>query len=213
MTHPPEARTPRWMLALLAVSILTNLLFAYRIYLPRWVQRWHEAMAVLPPVQAGEHLRGPADARVTLVEYSDFQCPYCATLHQELREGAAGVRWVYRHDTLNAGHPEANAAAEAAECAGEQGRFWDYADALFANQKELGSALYPRLAEKLGLDAPRFGACLSSGKYRALIRQESAGVADLHLVGTPTWFVNGKRYMGARDAKTLAGILQAAAAP
>ena len=200
-----ETDTPRnvWTLRslglLLAVSIATNLLFVSRLYLPQWRQAWRESR-VAPPVERPEdHARGNPAAGVTIIEYSDFQCPYCAVLNRSLASLADSgqVRWVYRHFTGNAGHPQARSAAEAAECAGEQGRFWQYADTLTAEQAHLAPSLYPGIATGLHLDMPRFQACLASGKYQADIARDDQESETLAIIGTPTWFVNGQRHAGA----------------
>lgn len=197
---------------LLAVSIATNLIFVARIYLPGWREAWRLAHIPAPVQMAGDHLRGDPASGVTVIEFSDYQCPYCARLNVELGALADQHRllWIYRHTTSNTGHPQAEPAAEAAECAGEQGRFWEYSDALFSNQPRLGDALYADIAATLRLDTARFTSCLKSGKYRAAISRDTGEAGQLDVQGTPTWYVNGRRMVGAVDATQLQAIVAAA---
>lgn len=162
-----------------------------------------------------DHARGPADAPVTLVEYGDFQCPYCGqaeTVVRALLADFGDLRYVWRHLPLTDVHPRAQTAAEAAEAAAAQGRFWDYYDLLLAHQ----DALTPRdllgYAEQLGLDSERFLADLSTHAGAPRVA-EDVDAADLSGVsGTPTFFVNGLRHYGAYDAETLARAVRAARA-
>ncbi|HLW75112.1 MAG TPA: thioredoxin domain-containing protein [Gammaproteobacteria bacterium] len=196
----------------LAVSITTNLIFVARLYLPGWREAWRLAHIPAPVQAAGDHVRGDPASGVTVIEFSDFQCPYCARLNVELGVLADQHRllWIYRHTTGNAGHPQAVPAAEAAECAGEQGQFWEYSDALFSNQPRLGEALYGDIAATLRLDTARFDACRKSGKYRPTLQHETAQASELDVEGTPTWFVNGRRMTGAVDETALRAIVAAA---
>ena len=207
----PSPSAPAWTLRslglLLAVSIATNLIFVSRIYLPQWRQDWREWHAAPPVERPGDHVRGRGP--VTVIEYSDFQCPYCANLNHSLAglADAGQLRWVYRHYTGNSGHPEAKAAAVAAECAGEQGQFWQYADILTSTQAHLAPAIYDSIAAALRLDLPRFRACLASGKYQGEIARDEQEADDLAIIGTPTWFVEGKRHAGAPPEAVLQKII------
>lgn len=198
--------------ALLAVSILTNLIFVARFYLPGWREAWRLAHMPAPVPRTGDHVRGDPASGVTVIEFSDFQCPYCARLNVELGALADQHRllWVYRHTTGNTGHPQAEPAAEAAECAGEQGRFWEYSDALFSNQPHLDEALYADIAATLRLDTTRFDACLKSRKYQQTLLHETAEAGELDVQGTPTWYVNGRRLVGAVDEAQLRTIVAGA---
>jgi protein-disulfide isomerase len=145
-------------------------------------------------------VKGVADARVTIVEFTDFQCPYCAGAQgtlEELRERyGADLRLVLKHDPIPS-HPDAHAAALAAECAGAQGQFWPYADLLFARQAELGDDAYRAWAREVpGLDAARFEACLSQAEPAPRIERDQALAARLGLTALPTFFVNGRRLVG-----------------
>lgn len=199
--------TTRSLGLLLAMSIVTNLIFVSRIYLPQWRQAWREARATVPVERPEDHVRGSGP--VTVIEYSDFQCPYCANLNRSLAAlaDAGQLRWVYRHYTGNSGHPEARNAAEAAECAGEQGQFWQYADTLTSEQAHLAPALYESIAAGQRLDLPRFRACLASGRHQGDIARDDQEAENLAIIGTPTWFVNGKRHAGAPPEATVQKVI------
>ncbi|HET7923116.1 MAG TPA: thioredoxin domain-containing protein [Gammaproteobacteria bacterium] len=196
----------------MAISVVTNLILVARLYLPRWRQAWIEYRTAPPVERPGDHVRGAG--AVTVIEYSDFQCPYCASLNHTLASLADSgqMRWVYRHYTGNTGHPQSMNAAEAAECAGEQGRFWQYADALTIAQPHLAPALYPGIAAKLHLDPSRFRACLAAGKFKKVIARDAGESETLAIMGTPTWFVNGKRHVGAPAADVVQDVIAKARA-
>jgi protein-disulfide isomerase len=141
---------------------------------------------------------GPPAAAVTVVEFADFECPICKEslpVLEKLRQlYPEQVRFVYR-DLPLASHPEARSAAEAAQCAYEQGQFWIYHDALFALAPDLNSSQYPRVAARLGLDTAKFEDCMKSGRSKAAVARDLAEAQRLGLGGTPTFFING-RYMG-----------------
>lgn len=150
------------------------------------------AAAEVRPPSAGDHLRGSADAPIVLVEYSDFQCPYCNVIHPTLKkivdESNGQVAWVYRQLPLTSIHPEAQPAAEASECVAEQlgsAGFWQFADTLFANQAKLGSAYYAEVAKGLGADMAKFAACTTSGKYADKIATDTAEAQSNGGSGTP----------------------------
>ena len=152
-------------------------------------------------VTDSDHIRGPKDAKVTLVEWSDFQCPFCSRFHpsvaRAVQENNGNVRWIYRHFPLDSIHPQARPAAEASECAAEQGKFWEFADKLFERQPQLGPDLYKQVAKELKLNESKFNDCVSSGKYRQKVSDdEQAGLA-VGVRGTPGSFVNGIEVPGA----------------
>lgn len=147
------------------------------------------------------HTMGSADAAVTIIESSDFQCPFCSrvtpTLDRIRKEYGDRVRVAFKHNPLPF-HPRAMAAAEAAEAAGEQGRFWEMHDALFANQRQLGDADLRRYATKIGLDLAQFEAAISGQRHRAKIVADQALVTKMGARGTPGFFINGRLMSGAR---------------
>jgi Na+/H+ antiporter NhaA len=167
-------------------------------------------------VDAGrDHIRGPHDATVTVVEYGDFECPYCGRAEPALRNvlgDDADVRFVWRHLPLTDVHPRAQLAAQAAEAAGAQGSFWEMHDLLLAHQDHLLKPDLLAYAEQLGLDPRKFQTHLSSRGHLARIAQDVES-ADLSGVsGTPTFFVNGRRQYGAFDHVALTASVAAARA-
>ena len=159
------------------------------------------------PVDPGrDHIRGPAEAPVTVVEYGDFECPYCGQAEPAVREllrDFGDVRYVWRHLPLTDVHPDAQLAAEAAEAAGRQGKFWEMHDLLLDHQ----DALRPRdligHAASLGLDTDRFAADLRKHAGAAHVSQDVDSADLSNVSGTPTFFVNGRRHYGAYDIQTL----------
>jgi Na+/H+ antiporter NhaA/predicted DsbA family dithiol-disulfide isomerase len=160
-----------------------------------------------------DHGRGPADAAVTLVEYGDFECPYCGQAEEVIRELLADfgeVRYVWRHLPLTDVHVHAQLAAEAAEAAAEQGAFWEMHDLLFQHQDALRRSDLERYARELGLDVERFEDALRTHRNAARIADD-VDSADLSGVsGTPTFFVNGRRHYGAYDIAGLTASVKAA---
>jgi protein-disulfide isomerase len=143
--------------------------------------------------------RGPQNASVTIIEFSDFQCPFCQkqqeALKQLLAEHPKDVRLVFRDFPLKM-HPNAAAAAEAGACADEQGQFWTMHDLLFENRENLGTADLKRYARTAGLDGPRFDQCLDSGKTQARIAASLEEGERVGVEGTPALFINGRMFTG-----------------
>ncbi|MFH8470466.1 Na+/H+ antiporter NhaA [Streptomyces sp. NPDC017991] len=160
-----------------------------------------------------DHVRGPRDAPVTLLEYGDFECPYCGLAEPVVRELLAGfgdVRYVWRHLPLPDVHPGAQLAAEAAEAADRQGSYWEMHEQLMAHQGDLLPKDLLRYAEEIGLDTDRFRADLRAGTGAARVAADVES-ADLSGVsGTPTFFVNGRRHHGAYDIVALSAAVRAA---
>ena len=161
-----------------------------------------------------DHIRGPEDALVTLVEYGDFECPYCgraeATIRELLSNLRTDVRYVWRHLPLSDVHEHAQLAAEASEAAAAQGRFWDYYDALFEDQQALtGKDLVAR-AERMGLDVDRFTNELRERRYAGRIADDVTSADESGVSGTPTFFINGRRHQGPYDIDSLTAAVEAA---
>jgi protein-disulfide isomerase len=147
-------------------------------------------------------VKGDPKAPVTIVEFSDFQCPYCkkseSTLHELLSKYNGRVKLAYLDFPLREIHPQAQSAAEAARCAGEQGKFWEYHDALYADQSKLDSTGLLTQARALHLDEKSFQSCLNSGKFKSKIEADLAQGTKVGVAGTPGFFVNGVFLSGAR---------------
>jgi len=169
----------------------------------------------VPVDERRDHLRGPVDAPVTIVEYGDFECPYCGQAEPVVRELLAevsDVRYVWRHFPLRDVHPHAQLAAEAAEAAAEQQAFWPMHDLLLTHQDALGAADLVRYAEQLGLDVERFRDRLAEHADAARTA-EDVDSADLSGVsGTPTLFINARRHQGAYDITALTAAVRSARA-
>jgi protein-disulfide isomerase len=145
---------------------------------------------------------GPNDAPITIVEFSDYQCPYCQRWHEQVYEPLLAaypgkIRFVYRHFPLSTIHPEAFDAAQAAMCAGEQGSYWTYHEMLFSG-RSLGSSIYTQYAHDLSLNIERFNDCMAAGSYRAKIEADTDFAVNLGVRSTPTFFVNGLAIVGAQ---------------
>jgi protein-disulfide isomerase len=169
-------------------------------------------MSLAVAVGTSDHAQGPQDAPVTLVEYGDYQCPYCADVHPMIQSIAktmgANLRFVFRHMPLSEMHPYAQYAAEAAEAAGAQGRFWEMHHAIYDHQSELGSDLVHTLALALGLDMPRFEADMEARRYRPRVKRDFMGAMRSGVSATPTFFINGERYEGILQQRALLTALQ-----
>ena len=167
-----------------------------------------------PPVRPEDHVQGRADAPVTLVEYGDFECPYCGMAHPivsavQRRMGDA-LRFVFRHFPLSQIHPHAEHAAEVAEAAGERGRFWPMHDMLYENQQALDDLHLVAYAEELGLDPAWVEPALRSHVFAARVRADFLSGVRSGVNGTPTFFINGVRYDGAWDESNLLAALKLA---
>ena len=153
-----------------------------------------------PPVSERDHVAGPDDAPVTLVEYGDYECPYCGMAHPIVKRAQQDLgnrlRFVFRNFPLAESHPHARLAAEAAEAAGAQGKFWEMHDMLFEHQDALEAEDLMRYAKSLGLDVPKFGHDLEAGTYTKRVRDDFRNGVRSGVNGTPTFFVNGNRYEG-----------------
>ena len=154
-----------------------------------------------PGVSERDHAAGGQDAPVTLVEYGDYECPHCGMAHPIVksiqRRLGRKLRFIFRNFPLTESHPHARHAAEAAEAAADQGKFWQMHDALFENQDRLEDEALVALARGLKLDAQGIGRALEEGTYTARVREDFRSGVRSGVNGTPTFFVNGQRYDGA----------------
>lgn len=169
---------------------------------------------LLLPEGMRDHRRGNPEARVTLVEYGDYECPACGRAFPVIKEIVAQlggeVCAVFRHYPLSQLHPAAEQAAAVAEAAGAQGRFWEMHDALFQHQSALSLPELLGHARRLGLDAERISAELASGLHAARIREDAMGGLRSGVTGTPAYFINGQRYGGPAELGPLLAALRVA---
>jgi protein-disulfide isomerase len=155
--------------------------------------------------------KGPAKAPVTIVEFSDYQCPYCSraetTVTEVMKKYGEKVRLVFRDYPLSF-HQNANVAAQASECAREQGKFWEMHGAMFANQAKLAANDLVETAATIGVEKDKFKACLDSGKYKDEVQKDFDDGQKAGVTGTPTFFINGIPMVGARDVNSFAEIIE-----
>jgi protein-disulfide isomerase len=167
-----------------------------------------------PPVGPHDHVQGPAKAPVTLVEYGDYECPYCGEAYPVVKalQKRLGdqVRFVFRNFPLAQAHPHAEHAAEAAEAAGAQGKFWEMHDLLYENQDALEDEDMVRYARTLHLDVPRFVKEMETGAYLERVREDFRSGVKSGVNGTPTFFINGVRHDGPFDLASLLAAIEEA---
>lgn len=197
MSIQKEFFSKKFLVVLLAISILANVVLITKQRYPDFANKIQIAILPAPKVEPGDHVRGNPKAKYTIIEYADFQCPYCTRFHEAMNTlmKETDVRWVYRHYPIKS-HPLAHKAAEASECAGEQGKFWEYADALFALKGKMTDEMLFHVARELGLDGIAFGACLSTGKQAGTVAAQRQDGENKKITGTPTFYLNGKRFNG-----------------
>lgn len=162
-----------------------------------------------------DHVTGPDKAKVTVVAYSDFQCPYCGRFFSDsiqpmLKDYKDKIKFVFRHFPLEQIHPQARPAAIASECAAEQGKFWQYHDQLFAKQETLSDATFEQIAKDVGLDVNKWKTCLTSGNADKKVDADTQGGFGYGVQGTPTTFVNGIAISGAQPYAAVKQAIDAA---
>jgi protein-disulfide isomerase len=173
-----------------------------------------ESRLTVPVTERRDHIQGPANAPITLVEYGDFQCPYCGRAYPIIKEvqERMGDRlgFVFRNFPITTSHPNAEAAAEAAEAAGGQGKFWEMHDHLFENQERLRDRDLHAYAEQLGLDVDRFDNEMAEHIYADRVHEDFMGGVRSGVNGTPTFYINGERHDGSYEVDDLVAALERA---
>lgn len=176
--------------------------------------QWSAALT-MPVTEDRDHIQGPADAPVTLLEYGDYECPYCGAAYPIVKEVQARIgerlRFVFRNFPITTSHPHAERAAEAAEAAAAQGSFWRMHDVLYENQKLLSDEDLRTYAQQVGLDLDVFDRELAEHVHAARVQEDFMSGVRSGVNGTPTFYVNGARYDDSYDLDTLLGALEAAA--
>ena len=208
-----DARIGVLAASLLAVALGRAIAYGYRRARPRSAMVVTQRLAD-PVDPQRDHIRGPVDAPLTLVEYADFECPFCGRATGSVEEVRAHfgdrLRYVFRHHPLDEVHPDARLAAEASEAAAAQGAFWPMHDRLFAHSDALGYDELLAHADALGLDRERFADALESGAYARRVQDDLRSGRDSGVRGTPTFFIGDERHHGPYDAATLVERLTAA---
>lgn len=160
---------------------------------------------------ADDPYQGSAEAKVVIVEFSDFQCPYCLQQFTIAREiiniYGDRIKFIYRDFPLLNDHPEAEKAAEAGECAHEQGKFWEMHDKMFINQPDLSVKALKSYAQQIGLDTNKFNSCLDNDKYRTEVLTDYNEGVDAGVIGTPVFFINNRKYEGIIPLETFKKII------
>jgi protein-disulfide isomerase len=173
------------------------------------------AELTLPVSDERDHIQGPAEAPVTLLEYGDYECPYCGAAYPIVKQVQAQMgdrlRFVFRNFPISTAHPHAEQAAEAAEAAAAQGRFWEMHDHLYEHQKHLEAGDLRTYAEELGLDVERFDRELTQHAHAARVREDFMSGVRSGVNGTPTFYINGNRHDGPYDLDSLLAALERAA--
>jgi protein-disulfide isomerase len=187
---------------------------AYKTYVDRLKTKTAVRILLDPPRQkiarADSPTKEPVDAPIELIEFSDFQCPFCLRAHpivnRVLSTYGDRIHFVYRNFPLP-NHPNARPAAEAAQCAAEQGKFWEYHDRLFGDPSKLSEADLKHTAAELGLDSSRFDACVDSRKYQAKVDADIRAGSDAGVSGTPSFFINGRMLTGAQPFEAFKDVI------
>lgn len=207
MDHQPNSQpTPKksrtvWLLLLVFVFLLIvdGLLF-YGLVRRGLQNASSNTNRTVEIATADDPYKGGATAKVVIVEFGDFQCPYCLEAFPVVQEVASTygdrIKFIYRDFPDSGKHPDAQKAAEASECAHEQGKFWEMHDKLFINQSDLSVAALKRYSQEISLDTAVFNSCLDTGKYAQEVRQDFNDGYQLGVRGTPTFFINGHQFEG-----------------
>jgi protein-disulfide isomerase len=173
------------------------------------------AKLTLPVSEDRDHIQGPADAPATLVEYGDYECPYCGAAYpivKQVQERMGDrLRFVFRNFPITTSHPHAEEAAEAAEAADAQGRFWEMHDYLYEHQRHLETADLVSYAEALDLDVERFANELAENVHAARVREDFMSGVRSGVNGTPTFYINGVRHDGSYELEALTAAIEEAA--
>lgn len=197
-----------------SVLVQERTLAARQVFLDALKAKTAVSVALEPPrlkvADGGRPARGPAAALVQIIEFSDFECPFCLRAHptvlKVLSTYGDKVRLVYRHYPLP-NHPNARPAAEASACADEQGKFWEFHDRLFENQTKLTAADLKQYASTLGLDSGKFNACFDSHKFAAQVEDDMEAGEAVGVSGTPAFFINGRVVSGAQPFEVFKRII------
>ena len=167
----------------------------------------NETPTLTPPVSDRDHVAGRPTVHLTLVEFGDYQCPYCGAAYPVVKrlqqDLGSKLRFVFRNFPLTEAHPYALIAAEAAEAAALQGKFWEMHDVIFENQRELEPDMLPLWAQKIHLNVPEFGKAIRLGSVTERIKEDRKSGIHSGVNGTPCFFINGVRFDGPADYESL----------
>jgi protein-disulfide isomerase len=234
MVYSPQSRSPRQTLKAKQKNTLGSSVFFFAIPLALlvglamgyiiWGRGGNEAQPAVADESQGAPVRydvsvdddpyiGPKDAPVTIIMFSDYQCVYCQKWYTEvfkplLQNYPGKIRFVYRDFPLSTIHPSATAAAEAANCAGDQNKYWEFFNAVFMGTEKLSDQTIQTYASAIQLDMESFNQCLSSQKYRSEVEADFSYAAGLGVQSTPTFFVNGLAVIGAQPYQVFSSLVE-----
>ena len=218
-THKkPAVSKPNWLLGLALPAIFLLGLGSGWLIWGRDTAPSDTQVNIAPDVkrydvpEGGNPSIGPENAAITIIEFSDYQCPFCVRWYSDvyarlMDEYKGKIRFVYRDFPLYSIHPNAESAAEAANCAGEQGAYWQYHNALFEHKNGLGGDDYLKYAGELGLNTDQFGKCVSEGRFKDEVAADFKFASELGVSSTPTFFVNGLAVVGAQPYEVFKQII------
>lgn len=170
-----------------------------------------EPTPTAPNLTGNEIILGDKNAPITVISFTDFQCPYCSRWHETMakivKDFPGKVKWVYKHFPLESIHPYAMQSSESVECAGEQGKYWEFVNEIFANQDKFNAEYFNTAAKKIGLNVNKFKTCVSEGKYKEKVKADQQTGLDIGIRGTPGNFVGGYYLPGAQPYETVAQII------
>ena len=209
----PEIKRPNYSFLVLPVVFLLGLVSGWLIWGRDTNKAADDQQAVRREISTDDDPTvGPRDAPITIVEFSDYQCPFCVRWHNEVYDALMAkyegkIRFVYRDFPLYQIHPEAEPAAIAANCAGDQGKYWDFHELIFRGGKDLGAETYNAYAASLGLDQAAFSACLTDDAKRQEITADYEYAGTMGVTSTPTFFVNGIAVVGAQPLEVFTQLI------
>lgn len=198
MKIPSNFKADKYIMHIsLAISIFTNIVFVQKIYFPNALEYVREKIEKPPTITQSDHLIGNRKSGVIVIAYMDYQCPYCGILYPILRKTSekGSILFVYRHFPLKS-HPFALRSSEAAECAGQQGKFWEYSDLLYSKKDNLSNETFKDISMQLHLDNQLFNSCLHKHSYFKYIYSQQKEGIERRINATPTFFINGNRFNG-----------------
>lgn len=204
-----STRFDYFLASVCVLSLSLNFVLLFLINRPDLLSTVRLSFKRAPSATEKDHIRGTVGASVTAIEYSDFLCHFCKEQHAILKtlSDSHKITWIFRNRPLDAIHPLATKAAIAAECADQQGKFWEYADSLFEDQAQITSqGAFADLARRLNLDEAAFSHCQASD-VESFVHDQADKAAALEINATPTLFIDGKRYTGALPLETLSQIV------
>jgi len=211
-TQPSVRRNP----ITIVISIIAVVIIGLGVYFYLWVKQSNrndnqntDISSVIETTD--DPYFGQADAKIVIVEFSDFQCPYCLqafpVVRQIFTDYKDQIKFIYRDFPLIAQHPQAEKAAEAGECAQEQGKFWEMHDKIFINQSDLTDPSLKRYAKEIGLDSASFIACLDSGRMSGEVQEDLSNGLQVGVSATPTFYFNGRKFEGSMTYEQMSAII------